>query len=207
MHSLFIWYFTSYGLYGYILQPTSLIPLLLFFPKCINTCLVIKIREPPFLFSLVVLYLHETFGPPHSWLASWNPVMINAAKARHAERDKETNRKFKLNFKSLNFKVVNYHSNVITYEQTNQLLVITNRKMQDDLCVTFAIQNWWHARQEIVKTGSCLSKNWLARLPSAPQGKWVFECHVQTAEISRMRTRQKCQDETVFVSHLRVRLL
>lgn len=71
--------------------------------------------------SVVLLYLHETFGPPHSWLASWNPVIINAAKSKACrDRDKREN---KLDFKC---KILSH--NVVAYQQSNKVLVIKKRK-------------------------------------------------------------------------------
>lgn len=59
---------------------------LMFCPRIVFYDMQNKLLVPP----LLCLYSHETFGPPHSWLASWNPVIINAAKARHAVGDTET---------------------------------------------------------------------------------------------------------------------
>ena len=77
------------------------------------------------LISFIFLYLHETFGPPHSWLASWNPVIINAAKSKACRKRYRDNRKIS---RISNANYYNCHNNVIPYQQSDKVLVITKKE-------------------------------------------------------------------------------
>lgn len=126
--------------------------------------------------SFDLLYLHETFGPPHSWFASWNPFIINAAKTRHAERD--TIR-------------INSISNANYYNWTDKQHC--SIKKSKDITNRFFWLDWLHDGS----IDTCLKVDMQGHvmmhqgphshsehLPSEPQGMSAFGFHVQTGEIS-----------------------